>query len=204
MFCKKCGAPVLENEKFCGHCGARIEKEEAVEVIEEIKEEAVEVVEEIKEEAVETIEEVKEEAVETAAETVEEILPECVPVQQETPYQQPVFAPQTAVPEGVSVNATLWIILCALETVLCCSTLPGLFGLIFAIIAATKKGKGDWEAARSNIKAAKIAFWVGVALLVLGVILGFLFLLWGVTGVVSLAGEAISDPSMAEFFSQIA
>ena len=131
---------------------------------------------------------------------MEEILPECVP---STPYTS-YAAPQTPNTAVSAPNATLWIVLCAIETILCCSTIPGLFGLIFAIIAATKKGKGDIEAAVSYAKAAKIAFWVGVALLVLSVILGFLFLLWGITGVVTLAGEAISDPAMTEFFRQIA
>ena len=222
MFCKKCGAPLLGGEKFCGTCGAKIEvADEVIETAapaEEVQEEPVKVIEEVHEEI-----KAEEPAVSQTAPEPEAMpfmqpfhapmQPEAMPFQEPvysptkpeaTPFQQPVYNmdPQTAVPTD-SVNTTLWIVLCTIETVLCCSTLPGGIGLILAIIAATKK-KNDPAGARSMIKGAKIAFWIGVVLSVLTVILTVLFTILGTGSLITLAEESILDPTFEDFLWELA
>ena len=221
MFCKKCGASLLGNEKFCGVCGAKVEM--ADEVIEtaaptgEVKEEPVKVTEEVYEETKAEEPIVSQTALEPEPTPFQQpfhapMQPEAMPFQEPvysptkpepTPFQQPVYTdPQTAAPTD-SVNTTLWIVLCAIETVLCCSVLPGAVGLVLAIVAATKK-KNDPAGARSMIKGAKIAFWIGVVLSVLTVILTVLFTILGTSSLITLAEESILDPTLEEFLWELA
>ena len=60
------------------------------------------------------------------------------------------------------INPMPWIVFSIVEIVLCGSALPGIFGLVFGIIADSRKTAGDFEGAKENLKIAKIACWVGV------------------------------------------
>ena len=177
MFCKKCGAPLLEGAKFCGNCGEPVPAEPE-EVIEEV------ILEETPEETPKTAAEAEETALEPAPEKPEENKGPTAPVQP---------APE--------LNTTLWIVLCAIECILCCSFIPGVFGLIFAIIAAVRKGNGEYADAASSLKIAKIAFWVGVVLIVLSAVLTVLLTALGVTSLYSLGEAFAAQPSTPEPFS---
>ena len=72
--------------------------------------------------------------------------------------------------DGSDLNTTLWIILSVIEIVLCCSTVTGVIALIFSIIANNKKNQGNYAEAASNLKTAKVVFFVGLALFVFGII----------------------------------
>jgi len=83
-------------------------------------------------------------------------------------YQQPVYN------GGEDINVTLWIVLCALEIITCCSIIPGIIGLIFAINANGKKNAGNFDGAREDIKKAKIAFFVGIGLIAISTVFSFI------------------------------
>ncbi len=83
-------------------------------------------------------------------------------------YQQPVYG------GGEDINTTLWIILSALEIITCCSIIPGIVGLVFAINANSKKNAGNYDGAREDIKKAKIAFFVGLGLIALSTVFSFI------------------------------
>jgi len=91
MKCKKCGADISNEAKFCTGCGEPVElakaaqevKEEVAEKAEEVKEEAAEKVAEVKEEVAEKAEEVKEEVAEKAEEVKEEAAEKVAEVKEE-------------------------------------------------------------------------------------------------------------------------
>lgn len=139
MNCKNCGAPLEENAKFCGNCGAKVVEEEPA-VSEEVKEERTEP--EQKTENTEYIPHVEAEKVNPGMNYDSEI------------------------------NTTLWIILGIIDIILCGSKIPGIICLIFAFIALSNKNKGNFEEAKSNIKIAKIAFFIGLVLAILVFVLG--------------------------------
>ena len=152
MYCRNCGADIPEGATFCGNCGMKISA-----------------------------------APENQPREPEQ--PQENYYQQENPtyqsqggyqdqgsyqapsgpvYQQPVYG------GGEDVNPTLWIVLSALEIITCCSIIPGIIGLIFAINANSKKNRGDFEGARDDIKKAKIAVFVGIGLVVLSTVFSFI------------------------------
>ena len=100
MNCKKCGAELAENAKFCTECGTSVAmvadtvpteevKEEVKQETEEVKAETTETKEEAKEESVEKVEEVKMAAQEETAkvEKAEEIKTEPTPMMTSKPKQ---------------------------------------------------------------------------------------------------------------------
>lgn len=186
MFCKHCGAPVEEGAKFCGNCGEPVPAEPA-EVIEEVMKEPEEVIEEIPEEKPE---EMPKTAVETEETALEPVWTE--PKENKTPEE-----PVSPAPE---LNTTLWIVLCAVESILCCSFIPGIFGLIFAIIAAVRKKNGEYADAASLLKIAKIAFWIGAVLIVLGLVLTVLMTVLGATSLYSLGEYLVTEAEVPEAF----
>ena len=66
-------------------------------------------------------------------------------------------------------NTVLWIILSAVELVMCCP-IGGIVGLIFSILAHVAAERGAIRDANYKLKVAKICFWVGLALGVLFII----------------------------------
>lgn len=70
-------------------------------------------------------------------------------------------------PQGKSSNPTLWIVLSAVETILCCQFIPGIIGLVFAIMASSAKSEGDFDKASRYCKYSMIAVIVGVVLAVI-------------------------------------
>lgn len=162
MFCKNCGADLAEGAVFCGNCGMRVETEEP-----EVNTEAP---------AEPNTEFTPEPKAEPAFEN-NEIHHVSQQPQQNTyqSYQQNVQAPQYNYVNmnnnaGADINPTLWIILSAIEIITCCSLIPGVIGLIFAIMASSKKTAGNFDEARSNVKVAKIAVLVGLGLFVISII----------------------------------
>lgn len=182
MFCKNCGAPVEEGAKFCGNCG------------EPVPAEPEKIIEDVMGEPEKVIEEIPEEKPETAVETEETALE---PVSAETEKTEEPAGPASSEP---NLNATLWIVLCAVESILCCSFIPGIFGLIFAIIAAVRKKNGEYADAASSLKIAKIAFWIGVVLIVLGLVLTVLMTVLGATSLYSLGEYLVTEAEVPEAF----
>ena len=177
MICKKCGAPLEEGAKFCGSCGEPILTEPA-EVIEKV------------------LEEKPEEMPETVVETEKTAFEPTWAMPEENKAPAEPFS-STPVP---NLNTTLWIVLCVLEIVLCCSAIPGIIGLIFAIIAAVRKKNGEYADAASSLKIAKVAFWIGVVLLVLSVVVTVLLTVLGVTSLYSLTEYLITEADIPEAF----
>lgn len=164
MFCKNCGAPLLDGAKFCESCGKPVLTEP---------------------------EEMPEEKPETAVKPEETAL--------EPVLAEPEKTEAPAVPLS-GLNTTLWIILCAVECILCCSFVPGVFGLIFAIIAAVRKKNGEYADAASSLKIAKIAFWVGVVLAVISVVLTVLMAVLGITSLYSFTEYLVTEADIPEAF----
>lgn len=145
MYCRNCGADIPEGATFCGNCGMKISAEP-----------------------------------ENQPKSPEQPRENCY--QQENPtyqsqgsYQVP-SGPVCQQPAygGEDVNTTLWIVLSALEIITCCSIVPGIIGLVFAINANSKKSRGDFDGARSDIKKAKIAVFVGIGIVVLSTVFSFI------------------------------
>jgi hypothetical protein len=75
--------------------------------------------------------------------------------------------PETFVKPEKSCNPVLWIVLSAVETLLCCQFIPGIIGLVFAIMGSSAKSEGDFEKAAKYCKYSMIAVIVGAVLAVL-------------------------------------
>ena len=156
MFCKNCGAEMPEGALFCGNCGMKIETENT-----EVKESQENTSyqpytpEPEHMENVETVE--PNENDKQASGAYYNSIPENDPYVAQTPGE-------------ASLNTTLWIVLSVIEIVTCCSFIPGVIALIFAIIANNKKNQGNYAEAVSNLKISKIVFFIGIGIFIFGTI----------------------------------
>lgn len=170
MFCKNCGAEIPEGALFCGNCGMKIETGNT---------------------------EVKESQENTSyqpytpepehMENVETVEPSGNDKQASGAYYNSIpendpYVAQTQ--DESSLNTTLWIALSVIEIITCCSFIPGVIALIFAIIANNKKNQGNYAEAVSNLKISKIVFFIGIGIFVFGTISTIASgLLYSVTGI---------------------
>lgn len=70
----------------------------------------------------------------------------------------------------VSNDATLWLILNIVLTVLCCGNIANIIGIVFAALGMGAFNRGDYTQMASNVKVSKILFFVGLGLGLLTVI----------------------------------
>lgn len=155
MNCKNCGAELKEGALFCGNCGMPVQAEQPA----------------YEAPAQENYENVQGEY---HQETYNEY-------QEQGSYQPPVMPEYSAEPvvPAEKPNTVLWIILSAVEIFTCCQ-LTGIISLIFSIIAHVSAEKGDFADAASKLKAAKISFWIGLALGILVIVAYIVLLVFGV------------------------
>lgn len=103
-------------------------------------------------------------------------------VESETPVAETpdtaYTVPQPAAPlsqnpiAGEKNPVTLWLILNIVLTAMCCLTnLAGIIGIVFAAIGMGSFNKADMADAQAKAKIAKIMFFIGLGLGILGIIL---------------------------------
>ena len=85
------------------------------------------------------------------------------------------FQPQNPTSQTPPKN---WLVESILVTIFCC--LPfGIAGIVFASQVNSKFASGDYEgamkASRDAAKWTKVAFWVGIALIVISIVVNVLF-----------------------------
>lgn len=85
------------------------------------------------------------------------------------------FASQPLPHNIPGINPMAWIVFSILEILFCCSVIPGIVGLIFSIIAESRKNQGNFAEAEANLKVAKIACWVGVGLFIVSLVVFTVF-----------------------------
>ena len=144
MNCKNCGAELHEGALFCGNCGMKAESEQPV------CEAPVQPVYEAP--AEETFEKTEGEYHQEAYENYQEQGSYVPPVMPENPAEPVVPAERP--------NTVLWIVLSAIELIIC-FPITGIISLIFSIIAHVSAEKGDFENALRKLKIARISFWIG-------------------------------------------
>lgn len=161
MYCKNCGADIPEGALFCGNCGMRV-PEEHEQPTQSYDTESGRYEEAPRQEGPQGESGSYYEQSSSYQDNSGSYEAPNGPVYG-APYQQPYNG-------GENADPTLWIILSVIEIVTCCSIIPGVIGLIFGINANSKKNRGDFEGARSDVKTAKIAVLVGLGLFVLGTV----------------------------------
>ena len=155
MYCKNCGAEIPDGAMFCGNCGMKIETENN-----------------------ETVENTENASYQPYTPEPEHVDAEVIKTDENNkktsgayynsiPENNP-YNPQTT--DEASLNTTLWIALSVIEIITCCSFVPGVIALIFAIIANNKKNQGNYAEAVSNLKISKIVFFIGIGIFVFGTI----------------------------------
>lgn len=98
------------------------------------------------------------------------------PVQEAPAQEEPSPFASQPLPHNIpGISPMAWIVLSVLEIIFCCSAIPGIVGLIFSIMAETKKNQGNFAEAEGNLKVAKIACWVGVGLFVVSLVISTVF-----------------------------
>lgn len=160
MFCKNCGAQLDDGARFCGNCGAVQDYEEPAAAEAETPVTGGEYTEPEYEPAPDTNE------VHNPFEG--EDIPHVDADKVSFDRTSPEYAGSTgaSVPSG-DLNTTLWIVLSAVEIITCCALIPGIIGLIFAILANNSKNSGNYADAEKYLKYSKIAVLVGLALSVI-------------------------------------
>ncbi len=149
MFCKNCGAEIPDGSVFCGNCGMQTS-------VEQLRQEPVNQYSNAENNACQSYQQ-----------------PQYVQPEQPVYNSEPVYNAQP-IPQASSLNPTLWIVLNAIMIVVGCCFIPsilGIIGLVFAIQGNNAMKMGDLTTAENKLKTAKILFFVGVGLFVVGIIL---------------------------------
>ena len=191
MFCKNCGAEIPDGSVFCGNCGMQTS-------VEQPRQEPVNQYSNVENNAYQSYQQ-----------------PQYAQPEQPVYNSEPVYNAQPVQPVNLP-NPTLWIVLNAILIVIgCCSIsgLLGIIGLVFAIQAnnlmraiqndsitmrvssnayATQIQNEETRARNmgtvvNRLKTAKILFFVGVGLFVLGIVFSI------VTGALANSIEDIQD-----------
>lgn len=195
MFCKNCGAEIPEGSAFCGNCGMKVPAEPVQEPVNQQYQQPEEPQQPQQPEA--------------PQDTYQSY-------QQPQYAQQPVYNAQPVQPADIP-NPTLWIVLNAILIVIGCCNIPSLLGIIGLVVAiqannlmkviqnndsiTVRVGSNAYATQIQNeetrarnmgtvanrLKTAKILFFVGVGLIVLGIVVSV------VTGLFASSIEDIQD-----------
>lgn len=156
-YCSKCGNANSDEAVFCAGCGSPLEQAPA--------------------------------APQPAPEPTPEPAAYTAPAPQSTPQQGTYTAPAydssaytaPAAPAGGEVKnkATLWLILNIVSTVLCCSGVFGIIGIILAAMGMGSFKRADYEDMNKKSKIAMIMFIIGTILGLIGEIIAIILIASG-------------------------
>ncbi len=150
-YCSKCGNANSDEAVFCSGCGSPLEQAPAAPQ--------------------------PAPAPEPAPEPVAYTAPVSQPTSQQGTYTAPAYdssaysAPAAPAGGEVKNKATLWLILNIVSTVLCCSGIFGIIGIILAAMGMGSFKRADYEDMNKKSKIAMIMFIIGTVLGLIGEII---------------------------------